>query len=66
MSASEDDRPTFAGVTGPGTSRADDLTLRNVGLPGFTLREAGEAILQLYTDWGNAEKRAAWAARLEK
>ena len=32
----------------------------------FTLRESGEAILQLYTDWGNAEKRAAWAARLEK
>ena len=32
----------------------------------FTLREAADAILQLYADWGDTAKRAEWAARLEK
>jgi hypothetical protein len=30
----------------------------------FTLREAGEAIVRMYTDWGNDARRSEWAARL--
>jgi len=32
----------------------------------FTQEQAGEAIVQLYADWGKADKRNEWAERLKK